>query len=321
MININKVLITGGAGFIGSNLVKEYCRNNQIVVVDDFSMGKKENIQEYENVIVHEATVLDKNFMTELLEQEDFDYIFHLAAVASVADSIDRPIETNQVNFLSTLNILETLKNMKNSSLKKFVFASSAAVYGDEETLPKHEESSIQPKTPYAIDKFASEKYVLAYYTLYGVPTSCVRFFNVYGPNQNPSSPYSGVISILLDCFESKMESKEKVFNLYGDGSQTRDFVYVEDVVSALDIVAKSNATKGNVYNVGTGEETSLNNLLKSTSDILNESVNINRLPTRSGDIKRSYSSIDKLVELGYSPKNTIITGMEKYISYLGLKK
>lgn len=317
---MDKILITGGAGFIGSNLVKKYYKDNKIVVVDDLSMGTQNNIAEFDNVVFHKASVLDLKFMTELLKEEDFDYIFHLAAVASVADSIKRPIETNQINFLSTLQILEILKQMENSSLKRFVFASSAAIYGDEETLPKKEDSEIRPLTPYAIDKFASEKYTLVYSSLYDLPTSCVRFFNVYGPKQNPSSPYSGVISIILDRFEKKINKNPKEFTLYGDGNQTRDFVFVEDVVSALDIVARSHQSKGNVYNVGTGTETSLNDLIASLSRILNESIEINNLPIREGDIQRSFCSIEKLKQLGYTPKYSVEDGLGEYIKFLELK-
>ena len=210
---------------------------------------------------------------------------------------------------------------MKNSSLKRFIFTSSAAVYGDEKTLPKQEDSTIKPLTPYAIDKFAAEKYTVAYNSLYGIPTSCVRFFNVYGPKQNPSSPYSGVISIVLDRFKSKILKDPKEFIMYGDGSQTRDFVYVEDVVEALDIVSHSEESKGNVYNVGTGVETSLNDLIASTSLILGETIDIKYLASRDGDIERSFCSIEKLKKLGYKPRYSIEDGLREYIEFLELKK
>lgn len=315
-----KVLITGGAGFIGSNLAKKLQHNYRVYIVDNLSMGKKENISHLSNITFYEEDILNEEFMRNLLLRENFDYIFHLAAIASVADSIERPLETNRVNFLSTLNLLNILKSMENSSLKRFVFASSAAVYGNSINLPKKEQSDVNPSTPYAIDKYASEKYVLAYNSLYNLPTSCVRFFNVYGPNQNPSSPYSGVISILIDTFMKRMKNEDYEFNLYGDGEQSRDFVYIEDVVSALEIVLNSTDSLGQVYNVGTNKETTLNELIKWISEILNTNIKIQKLDERKGDIKRSYCSIQKLNKLGFYPKYSVKDGLRKYIEFLELK-
>lgn len=316
---ISKILITGGAGFIGSNLAKKLSKENSIVIVDDLSMGRIENINNLKNITFYKESISNYEFIRDLLLNEDFDYIFHLAAIASVADSINRPIEANEINFLSTLNMLNILKEMKNSSLKRLIFSSSAAVYGDNPVLPKTEDSNVNPLSPYAIDKFAAEKYVLVFNSLYGLPTTCVRFFNVYGPNQNPSSPYSGVISILTDIFEKTLRGIDVEFNLYGDGKQSRDFVYVEDVVQALVLVAKSNEAIGNVYNVGTGVETSLKKIIEVISGILKTKINIKFLDERTGDIKHSVSSIEKLKELNYKPKYTIEEGLEKYIEFLNM--
>ncbi len=227
-------LITGGAGFIGSTLANYYSKDNQVVVIDDLSMGQTENLNASENITFIEGSVTDQQLMEKVLQEYQFDYIFHLAAIASVADSVARPVETHQVNFESVLQLLELIRKYQ-KDLKRLVFASSAAVYGDEPTLPKQEESVIRPLTPYAVDKFASEKYVLNYCHLYDVPTSAVRFFNVYGPNQNPNSPYSGVISIVMDSYKRLLANQEVTFNIFGDGKQSRDFVFVEDVVQALE--------------------------------------------------------------------------------------
>lgn len=278
-------------------------------------MGKKQNLNPSSNISFYQESVLNVNFMKELIIKNNFDYIFHLAAVASVADSIDRPIETNQINLNSTLEILNILKNMKNSTLKRFVFASSAAVYGNLLDLPKKENSNVNPLTPYAIDKYASEKYTLAFYHLYGIPTSAVRFFNVYGPNQNPESPYSGVISIIIDSFMKNIEDKNTEFSLYGDGNQTRDFIYVEDVIQALELVAYSEKSLGNVYNVGTGSETSLNDLLELVSNIFKDEIKIRNLPERAGDIKKSFAQIDLLKDIGFNQNFTLQEGLEKYIN------
>lgn len=316
---MSKILVTGGAGFIGSNLVRHFYKDNQIVVVDDLSMGNKSNIDNLTNVIFHKDSVTNFEFMENLLVTENFDYIFHLAAVASVADSIKRPVETNQVNLLSTLNMLEVLRKMDDSKLKRFLFASSAAVYGDDKSFPKKEDSPIKPLSPYAIDKFSSEQYTILYSNLYGIPTSSVRFFNVYGPNQNPSSPYSGVISVIVDKFKKQLNGESVHFDLFGDGSQTRDFIFVTDVVKALEIVAFSNDSVGEVYNVGTGNETSLNDLIKIVSKNLNESINIRLNPKREGDIEKSVASINKLKKLGFETSYSVVEGLKNYLISLNL--
>ena len=316
---IIKILITGGAGFIGSNLTLKLHKENQIVIVDDLSMGKIKNISNLDNVTFHKKSVLDKEFMKNLLINEDFDYIYHLAAIASVADSIERPLQTHEINFSSTLNLLNLLKDMESKNLKRFVFASSAAVYGEGLDLPKKESSKVEPMTPYAIDKYSSEKYTLIFNDLYGIPTSVVRFFNVYGPNQNPESPYSGVISIIVNRFEKKIKQGSACFDLYGDGSQSRDFVYVEDVVQALTLVSKSKDSLGKVYNVGTGLGTDLNSLIENVSDLLNETISIKYLPERIGDIKESYSDISQLSKIGYKANYNIHEGLKKYLRSINL--
>lgn len=310
-----KYLVTGGAGFIGSTLVNRVSKNAEIVIVDDLSMGDLKNIEGLAERQIQfvEGSVTDTDLMKRVLSNNQFDYIFHFAAVASVADSVARPVETHQVNFESVLNLLEFCRNYQND-LKRLVFASSAAVYGDEPTLPKAEESVIRPLTPYAVDKFAAERYALNYATLYGVPTSAVRFFNVYGPNQNPASPYSGVLSILTDRYQKRLNGEEASFTLFGDGSQTRDFVFIEDVVDALLLVAESAESLANVYNVGTGDAISLNDVIKVYRDFLKTDLPIHHEAVRSGDIPASYANIAKLKSLGYAPKYTILSGIQAYL-------
>lgn len=310
-----KYLVTGGAGFIGSTLVNRVSKNAEIVIVDDLSMGDLKNIEGLAERQIQfvEGSVTDTDLMKRVLSNNQFDYIFHFAAVASVADSVARPVETHQVNFESVLNLLEFCRNYQND-LKRLVFASSAAVYGDEPTLPKAEESVIRPLTPYAVDKFAAERYALNYATLYGVPTSAVRFFNVYGPNQNPASPYSGVLSILTDRYQKRLNGEEVSFTLFGDGSQTRDFVFIEDVVDALLLVAESAESLANVYNVGTGDAISLNDVIKVYRDFLKTDLPIHHEAVRSGDIPASYANIAKLKSLGYAPKYTILSGIQAYL-------
>lgn len=314
MINNCNVLVTGGAGFIGSTLVNHLSATNQITIIDDLSMGKKENIDFSGNTELIIGDISESTLLERVFIDKQFDYIFHLGAIASVADSVENPKRTHQVNFDSTFIMLELIRKYQ-KNLKRMIFASSAAVYGDEPSLPKKEDTScIKPLTPYAIDKFSSERFVLDYYSLYGIPTSAVRFFNVYGPNQNPNSPYSGVLSILLNCYKNYSKDKNVSFTLFGDGSQTRDFVYVEDVVSALILVSISEKSKGQVYNVGTGEETSLRLIIDELNLLLNISLPIKQEAVRIGDIEKSVSSIEKLKELGFYPKYSLKDGLKKYI-------
>lgn len=308
---VNKILVTGGAGFIGSSLVDDLIKNenNEIIIVDDLSMGKQKNIPASKHVRFYEKSVCDYNFITRLMLNEKFDYIYHLAAVASVADSIERPDYTHKVNLDSTLNILETLRKNK-LNITKLLFSSSAAVYGDDPELPKKETSPIRPKSPYAIDKFSSEQFVLNYGELYGIATVAVRFFNVYGPKQNPQSPYSGVLSILKDSMENN-----KKFKVFGDGNQYRDFVFINDVVGAITHLAISPDCIHDVYNVGTGTKTSLNVIINHFQKILKTKIEIEHADARVGDIKRSYADIQKLQSSGYMPKYSIEEGLNIYLS------
>lgn len=310
MIKNNNILITGGAGFIGSTLANALLPDNKVIVLDDLSMGDFNNLDESINLTKIEGNLVDKELLGKIFSENEFDYIFHLGAVASVADSVARPYETHQVNFDSTMTILEILRTRK-SKLKRFVFSSSAAVYGDEPTLPKREESVIRPLTPYAIDKFASEKMAMIYNLLYDIPTSATRFFNVYGPNQNPESPYSGFISILVDRLKN-----EKELTIFGNGEQTRDFVYVEDVVNALLLIATSDKSRGQVYNVGTGSRITLNDLVKLSQEITGKKISIKFDKEREGDIRDSISDISKLRSIGYEPNVELALGMKKYLEY-----
>lgn len=310
---MEKILITGGAGFIGSTLANHLGKENVVIVVDDLSMGKVENLEMDRNITFIEGDVADSVLMEEIIRANQFDYIFHLAAVASVADSVARPVETHRVNFESVLMLLELVRKYQ-PNLKRIVFSSSAAVYGDEPTLPKKEESIIRPLTPYAIDKFAAEQYVLDYCHLYDVPGSAVRFFNVYGPNQNPNSPYSGVISILVDRYKKQLAGEKTSFTLYGDGSQSRDFVYIDDVIQALLLVANKESALGQQFNVGTGKATTLLTLIQTIDQILETELTLEYQPERSGDIHDSLADISKIQSIGYLPNYDVLSGMKSYL-------
>lgn len=282
-------------------------------MIDDLSMGKEENLIKSSKLQFINGSVTDSELMNDILSNNTFDYVFHLAAIASVADSVERPVETHQVNFESVLMLLELIRKYQ-KGLKRLVFSSSAAVYGDEPTLPKKEESVIRPLTPYAVDKFAAEQYVLDYNHLYGVKTSAVRFFNVYGPNQNPESPYSGVISILVDRYKKIQKGEDTQFILFGEGSQSRDFVFIEDVVQALLLVAKKEESLGKQFNVGTGIATTLNGLIEIIDRTLGFKLPLEHEAERDGDIKESVADISRLKSLGFTPSFSVREGMKKYL-------
>ena len=313
-----KYLVTGGAGFIGSNLTNMLVKKgHEVVVIDDLSMGKVENLNDLGKVEFIKGSITNKELMKSILTKHQFDYVFHLAAVASVADSVERPVETHEVNYNAVLNILDLIRKYQ-QNLKRFVFASSAAVYGDDPELPKKETSPIKPMTQYAVDKFAAERTAINFNNLYNVPASAVRFFNVYGPNQNPESPYSGVISILLDRYTRNLKGENIGFTLFGDGSQVRDFVFIEDVLHALLLVSESENSLGQVFNVGTENETDLNQVITELNEIYDFELPVTHDAARVGDIHRSVADISSLKSLGFMPENTVFQGLSKLVEFLG---
>lgn len=306
-----KVLITGGAGFIGSTLAHKLVRSDsEVVIVDDLSMGRLQNLSDISDKITFfKHNVCDEDFMHKLLLKWNFDYIYYLAAVSSVADSIVRPWYTHLVNQESVINTLEFIRT-NHLPIKKFLFTSSAAVYGNAADFPKTEDSHVDPLTPYAIDKYASERYTVDFGRLYDMPTVAVRFFNVYGPRQNPNSEYSGVLSIVTKCLK-----ENKPFALYGDGSQTRDFVYVEDVVDAL-IKISEETNKPTVYNIANGNETPLINVIHTYENIAGKKLSIIQKETRQGDINKSRADVSKLKKIGFEPQWTLHDGLTNYWKY-----
>jgi len=304
-------LVTGGCGFIGSHLVKKLLSiGHRVVVIDDLSSGKIENIPiGHPNLIFLKENLVNVDKIRKILQEYKFDFIFHLAAIPSVQRSIEDPIYTHKVNLDVTLYLLEEAK--KQTKLKRFVFASSAAVYGNDPSLPKEETSPIKPISPYGIDKYCAEQFVLQYWQIYGLPTVALRYFNVYGPNQDPSSPYAGVISLFTKEFLSKDIPEIKI---YGNGKQTRDFIFVKDVVKANILVTETENAVGEVFNVGTSKETSLIEIVKILEDLTGKTAIISFLPERKGDIKRSVASINKIRKIGFKPNYDIIFGLKKLL-------
>lgn len=303
-----KILITGGAGFIGSHTAQKYFQEgNEVFVLDNLSTGKKENIPFIKDENFIEADISDFYTVDKIVKENNFDAVIHLAAIVNVVDTVNDPVVSNKINIDSTLNLLESLK-LHSPKLKKFVFASSAAVYGNNLKLPNKVGENVNPLSPYALQKYAGEQYTKIYKELYNLPTVSLRFFNVYGPRQDPNSPYSGVLSIMRDKYITKTP-----FTFYGDGQQTRDFVFVQDIVQAIDLVINTDSTNGKIFNVGTGKSTSLRQIFKLYSNLYGIQIKSYIAEERKGDIKHSFADISDLVKLGYEPKFDVKLGLEYY--------
>lgn len=306
------IAVTGAAGFIGSHLVDTLLKlDNEVIGIDNFSNGRRENLSSAlgkKKFQLLEGDVRDINFLLENLD--GVDAIFHEAALTSVPKSVEDPLLYNDVNVNGTLNILEAARHR---DVEKVVFASSCAIYGDSPDLPKKEDMVAFPKSPYAVSKLAGEAYVKCFHDSYGIDTTALRYFNVFGPRQR-DSPYSGVIAIFFGFI-----SREQDLKVFGDGKQSRDFVYVKDVVDANLRALSSPSAGGEIINVGTGFPVTINRLGKLILELTGkQDVKINHLPPRAGDIMQSYADIHKAKELlGYQPNQDVKSGLEDYLHYL----
>lgn len=306
LIKNSRVVITGGAGFIGSNLAYELSDDNDIVIIDDLSTGSIDNVAGLvgkNNVTLIKGSILDLRLLETSLKRTE--YVFHLAAIASVPRSIVDPLPTNEVNITGTLNVLTAAKK---NGIKKVIYASSSSVYGDTPTLPKTEDMQPNSQSPYALTKLVGEYYCRIFYEVYDIPTICLRYFNVYGPRQNPDSEYAAVIP----SFISRVSRNEQPI-IYGDGSQTRDFTYVRDVVRANIIAAKSDAT--GVYNIGSGGNVTINELAELISYILNRDVKPIYEKPRAGDVLHSLADITLARTVGYEPQYSLVDGLRETIN------
>lgn len=318
-INKNiKILITGCAGFIGSNLTEFFLKKGTSVRgLDNLSTGFKENI----NSALSEASRENKNINFKFINgdirkyddclesTENIDIVLHQAALGSVQRSIEKPLDANSSNVEGTLNLLEaSLKN----KVKKFIYASSSSVYGDSKKLPKDESMPPNPKSIYAVTKLTAEYYCRLFYSLYGLKTVSLRYFNVFGKRQNPDSIYSAVIPIFLKKITS---NKSPV--LYGDGNQTRDFTYIDNIIYANYLAAFSNNIDiyGNYYNVAGGENISLNEIISLLSKYFKKEIKPIYTKERIGDIKHSLASIEKIKwDLNYTPIIQFKKGLEELV-------
>ena len=291
-----RYLVTGGAGFIGSNTADELVRRgHSVVVLDDLSAGKEENLAECRNKITFiKGSITDIEVVRKAMHEAE--YVLHLAARTSVPRSVKDPIETNRINIDGTLNVLVAAKELK---VKRVVFAASSSAYGETPTLPKLETMQPQPISPYGVTKYVGELYGQTFGRCYGLENVSLRYFNIFGPRQDPSSPYSGVLAKFCTAF---LEETQPV--VFGDGEQTRDFTYVDNAVQANLLACEAPNVSGKVFNVGCGGRVSLNEVLRSLAKISGKPLEAKYDPPREGDIRDSQADISQAKEfLNYDPQ------------------
>ena len=304
-------LITGIGGFIGSSLARALLkRGEQVRGVDNFSTGKLENITEIRDRIdFNEADILDLGAMKSACQ--GVDYVLHQAAIPSVPKSVLDPLGSNQANVDGTVNILVAARDAK---VKRVVYAASSSAYGDTPTLPKHEGMVPNPISPYAVAKLASEHYMISFYRCYGLETVALRYFNIFGPRQDPSSPYSGVLA----KFITQMLRGEQP-TIFGDGEQSRDFTYIDNAVDANLLACQAPAAEcaGQVFNVATGRRVTLNETFELLRGLTSYSGKPNYGPERGGDIKHSLADISKAeTHLRYRPKVNFEEGLRRTVDW-----
>lgn len=304
-----KFLVTGGGGFIGSNIVGALIqRGHSVKVLDNFSTGKRENLKEFDKDIeILEGDV--RNFHIVEKAVRNVEVILHQAALPSVPRSVADPISSDQVNVQGTLNILYAAKE---SNVRKVVFASSSSVYGDNPILPKHEAMIPNPLSPYAVTKLTGEKYCQVFSNLYGLETVCLRYFNVFGPKQDPNSQYSAVIPKFIKAI---LKNERPV--IYGDGEQSRDFTYIENVIEGNILAAEYSGDKSLVANCACHGQITLNQLVEEINKLIGTNIKPVYDNVRAGDIKHSFADIDLIKnKIGFNPKVSFIEGLKKTIEF-----
>jgi dTDP-glucose 4,6-dehydratase len=307
----SRVLVAGGAGFIGSHIVDRLIKADaEVTVLDNLYTGQIENVKQHEqnrNFRFVKGDIRSFRLVKKLVK--NVDAVFNLAAVVSVPRSVEKPLLANDVNVKGTLNLL---KASLDSGVKRFIQSSSASVYGDAEALPVQEDFAPKPLSPYAVSELAAENYTKVFYHVYGLETVCLRYFNVYGPRQT-YSPYSGAITI----FANQLLHNQPP-TILGDGEQTRDFVFVDDVVSANMFGLTKQSAVGEVFNISAGKATSINKLVQMLQKIMGK-TNLNPIhkKPRAGDIRFSYANIEKARRmLGYQPQYSLENGLRKLVEW-----
>jgi len=304
-------LITGVAGFIGSSLARAVlAQGDKVRGIDNLSTGKRDNIAEIANKIdFREADLADLDALQDACR--GVDYVFHEAAIPSVPKSVLDPLGSNRANVDGTVHVLIAARDAK---VKRVVYAASSSAYGDTPTLPKHEGMPPNPISPYAVAKLASEYYMTSFYRCYGLETVCLRYFNIFGPRQDPSSPYSGVLA----KFITQMLNGEQP-TILGDGKQSRDFTYIDNVVSANLLAAKAPAIQaaGQVFNVATGTRIDLNETFHTLKKIIGFKGEVNYGPDRAGDVKHSLADLSRTEKhLGYKPLVNFEEGLRRTVDW-----
>jgi UDP-glucose 4-epimerase len=301
-----RVLITGGAGFIGSNLAHHLSQRNEVVVIDDLSTGKMANLAGFKGQFIKE----DIRKLAKL--PEGIDYVFHLAAYISVPGSVLEPEKNDDINIAGTEKVLAASRN---AGVKKLIFASSAAVYGDvpEKELPVTEDLALRPASPYAGSKMTAEDYCLAYNDMFGLGATVLRMFNVYGPRQDPGSQYAAVVPAFVN---KVMKGQRPV--IYGDGGQTRDFVFVGDVARAFELAAENKGSDGQVINIASGKGTSIKALASEVARAAGKRLEPIFKPPRPGDVRHSVASVAKAKEvLGWDARIPLSKGLGTVLAHL----
>jgi len=308
---MSRYLITGIAGFIGSSLARAVlAQGDQVRGIDNLSTGKRENLAEIlDRIDMREADLADMEALRSACR--DVDYIFHEAAIPSVPRSVKDPLESNRANVDATVNLLVAARDAK---VKRVVYAASSSAYGDTPTLPKHEEMPANPISPYAVAKLTGEYYMTSFWRCYGLETISLRYFNIFGPRQDPSSPYSGVLA----KFITQMLRGERCV-IFGDGKQSRDFTYIDNVVSANLLACKASASEvaGRVFNIATGTRVDLNETVQILKKLTGCPGRVDYEPERAGDVKHSLADLSLAKRhLGYQPLVNFEEGLRRTIEW-----
>jgi UDP-glucose 4-epimerase len=299
-----KILVTGGAGFIGSHIVEHFQGKAEVRVLDNLRSGYKHNLASFQHEFI-EASILDREAVRRAVQ--DVDYIFHLAAMISVPESMAKPIECNELNTTGTLVVLEEAAK---AGVKKLVLSSSAAIYGDNPTTPKIETMLAEPKSPYAITKLDGEFYCKMFADEGRLQTACLRYFNVFGPRQDPKSQYAAAVPIFID-----RAVKNQPITIHGDGEQTRDFIYVKDIVAANVFFATQSPATG-VFNVAYGQKITIKELAQNICALTGSKSEIKHGAERAGDVKHSLAAIEKLRATGFTPTSNFEDALATTIRY-----
>lgn len=299
-----KILVTGGAGFIGSHIVGHFQDKAEVRVLDNLRSGFKHNLAAFQHEFI-EASILDRAAVRQAVQ--GVDYIFHLAALTSVSESMAKPNECNEINTFGTRVLLE---ESAQAGVKKLVLSSSAAIYGDNPVVPKVETLPVEPKSPYAITKLEGEVYCQRFTDEGWLPTVSLRYFNVFGPRQDPKSQYAAAVPIFID-----RAVKNLPITIYGDGEQTRDFIFVQDIVAANVFFATQSKAAG-VFNVAYGQKITIKELAQKIVALTGSQSEIKHAPERVGDVKHSLAAIGKLRAAGFSPTSNFADGLAATIRF-----